>query len=216
MRDTTSTQLSPSEIQPKQENLERAKRHKSFLYIIAMISMFTLAFEWGLFLLSGQNYCVQQKWWFGFSVGLLVLNIFIALIYAGEGKVDVWAPIDNLFAKVTSGQAVTTVFFGFLLSNVLFIMQDGGANSSCLTDLLLINISFGFFFAEKKKIKVAVVVGCLLAYIACCTYYYDASVSKFSFHEIYTSIPFILMTVFVVFINMIIEYQMNKHRQRIV
>lgn len=64
-------------------------------------------------------------------------------------------------------KAVTVLFFCFLMSNVFFIIQDGGAKNSGITNILLLSANFGFFFAQKKRIKYMALISCLFGYLFC-------------------------------------------------
>lgn len=144
------------------------EKYKSFLQIIAIISFLTILFEGGRFVIYLGQLDYIQKTLALMSIVLLFLILVMGLILA-NGFVLHIENFDKVIAKFRShnDRAVTFLFFCFLLSTVLFIIQDGGAKNSGITNILVLCANFGFFFAQKKRIRYIALISCLVGYLIC-------------------------------------------------
>lgn len=145
------------------------EKYKSFLQIIATISFVTLLIEGVkfLFMLYRQLDSVKVSFSIMSIVMLLIISV-LGLVFANgyDLRIDF---VDTIITKCRkrNDRAVTFLFFLFLLATVLYIIQDGGAKNSSITNILLISANLGFFFAKKRRIKYIALISCLLGYLIC-------------------------------------------------
>lgn len=195
------------------ENREKIKekdKYKSFLQIIALISICTIGFE-GIILLGLNTPLFGSTRFIAAIASMAILAVVTIMGFAIAKGTEIWGPMDSLVEKADQGRFVTIMFFAFLVSNLLFIMQDGGAQNSVITDILLLSVSFGFFFAKKKYIRVIVLVSCLVSYTWCSIFYYDMKVGKFIFHSFSQAIIPAFVVLFIAFINVIITAKIKEY-----
>lgn len=193
------------------EQQKTQDKYKSFLSIIALISIITIIFEIVLYAISDSN-TRNDRAICAIPSMVILFAIIVTSLFISNDKIDVIKAFDDFVAKVNRGKAVTYIFFAFLASNALFIIQDGGATHSAITEMLLINTSFGFFLARKGVIKFLVVFSCALAYFVCSFYYFSLIDKKFMFHELGEFVPHLVMFVIAALISTIINWQyLRKH-----
>lgn len=200
--------MEASKMDKKKHDAEEMEKYGSFLHIIAFVSIGTILFELVICFFNIPAFGSARFVLVIISLIILLLIIFMGFAIASGTKI--YDPIDNLITKIDKGKAVTVIFFAFLGSNLVFIMQDGGAQESCITNILLISSSFGFFFAKKKQVKAAVTVLYLFSYISCLIFYYDEEKEIFCFHPITDILPSILVVIFVLLINFIITAKIRN------
>lgn len=187
--------------------------HRNFLYIIIIIAFVTGLFEAALiiFFSSYPDSTIRKTMRIiSFSIIGLIIVLGFSTIMASDPSHDITSAVNIVLSKINAGIAVTIVFFAFIMNNILFIMQDGGAPNSCISSILLINASFGFYFAEKKHIKNWVLIASLGGYLFCSIIYLSTTENTFIFSFV-KAIPHFLMAAFTLFINVVIEYQHKKN-----
>lgn len=183
------------------------EKYKSFLQIISTISFVTLLFEFSRFFMNILYLDDVQKGMAITSIALLFFILVIGLVCA-NGLVLHIDFFDKIIAGIRSRNdiIVTILFFAFLVSNVLFIIQDGGAKNSSITNILLLCANFGFFFAQKIRIKYMALISCLIGYLLCNIVAYTSNegiyLGKPDFSAVITTIMSILF-------NLIITYNVN-------
>lgn len=188
--------------------LNDEKRYKSYLQTISLISFLTAAIEFVLFLfhwysgIKGHIFCA--------IISIAVLVIFCFLGSQIANGTEIFDPIDKLFRNRNKGRTVTVLFFSHLMCVSLFIIQDGGAQASCISNILLLDASFGYFFAAKKAIKRMVNIVCVLSYFLCSLFYFDYTKQAFVRNLTFDIIPYLLTIFFVLGVNTIINYQITN------
>ncbi len=144
------------------------EKYKSFLQIIAIISFITLLIESYILFIHYECLDNIQKTLGITSIVLLLFIVFIGLIFAN----GIVLHIESFDKFITKGRknnniTVTILFFSFLFSTVIFIIQDNGAQNSSITNILLLCANFGFFFAKKIRIRYIALISCLIGYLIC-------------------------------------------------
>lgn len=192
--------------------LNDEKKYKSYLQTISLISFLTAIIESVLFLfhwysgIKGHIFCA--------IISIAVLVIFCFLGSQIANGTEIFDPIDKFFRNCNKGRAVTVLFFSHLVCVSLFIIQDGGAQTSCISNILLLDASFGYFFAAKKIVKCMVNILCVSSYLLCFLVYFDndkqAFVTNFTFEIIPYIFPYLLTILFVLGVNTIINYQITN------
>lgn len=178
------------------------EKYKSFLQIIAIISSLTFMFETvKIFMYFGDLDKIQKTLSIA-SIALLFFILVIGLVFA-NGIVLHIDSFDKLIKKARNynDKTVTILFFGFLLSTVLFIIQDGGAQRSSITNILLLCANFGFFFAQKIRVKYLSLISCLIGYVVSNIIDY-VSGSGFCFNK--PDVSVIITTIMSILFNLII------------
>lgn len=105
------------------------------------------------------------------------------------------------------GRFITALFFLFVASNILFIIQDGGSKNSSISNILLLNATLGCTFAEKSYIKKAIIAVCLLCYFIGFIFYFDISQNRYIFMQINLKsiFPFFIASIITIIVNLYIE-----------
>ena len=197
------------------------EKYKSFLQIIAIISLFTVFFEGGRFLLHVGELDSIQKIFAVTSIVLLLFILAIGLIFANGLSLHVDFIDDFVTRKRKRNDiTVTILFFSFLASTVLFIIQEGGAKNSGMTNILLLCANFGFFFAQKIRIKYIALISCLMGYFFCNIFSYTCAkgffFSKPDFSAVITTIMSILFNLIITSnVNWIIQNNGDKDNQAV-
>ena len=151
-----------------EDEYREEEKYKSFLQIISIISFLTLLFEGARFLINFGRLDNVQHILAIFSIVLLLFIVVIGLVLANGFVLHV-DPFDKIITKIRrrNAKAVTILFFSFLVSTMLYIIQDGGAKNSSITNILLLNANFGFFLAQKKRVRYFALLSCLIGYLLC-------------------------------------------------
>lgn len=188
------------------ENREDEK-YKSFLQIIAIISLLTLIFEGCRILMHFGQLDFIQKCLAVISIVLLLFILFIGLVFANGFSLHI-KPFDDVIEKIRNHNdiVVTILFFSFLVSTVLFIIQDGGAKNSGITNILLLCANFGFFLAQKSRIKYTALISCLIGYLTCNIIGYTPAVG---FYINMPDFSAVITTLMAILFNLIITYNVT-------
>lgn len=187
-------------------------KYISYLQTISFVSILSLAIEFLLWLFFRVPKPEILNTMGIISMTGLVFIGFVGLMSASALKI--YKIIDDFFSRLNKGRCVTALFFAHMFCTALFVIQDGGAKTSCITNILLLDASFGYFFAEKKKIKWAVTVGCVLAYCLCLIVSYNESKMSFELQFSKEIIPYLGVVLFVLGVNGIINYQITRVQKR--
>ena len=189
------------------EEIRSERKYKSFLQTISLISFLTAGIEFFLLVLHWSGIKEQTILAVG-SIVVLVVFGFMGLLIAGETEIS--EPINNFFRKRNKGRSVTVLFFTHLVCVAIFIIQDGGAQTSCISNILLLDASFGYFFAAKKAIKRTVNVLCVILYLLCFTFYFDKAELAFAINFTFDIVSHLLTILFVLGVNTIINSQITR------
>lgn len=209
------------------------EKYKSYLQTISIIAFGTAIMELPLLFTYGDSGLVFKR---GMQLEIGIVSILLLAVAGFLGMaiasgLSINDQIDDFFNNIDKGRAVTALFFIHLLGVTLFIIQDGGAQASCISNILLVDASLGYFFAAKKKVKRAVNVIffivysiCLIFYIAPASYSLDtAIIAKALYYSRrgpeggklvvcfdFGSIPHFLAVLFVIGVNVIINSQISS------
>lgn len=189
------------------------RKYVGYLQTISLISFLTALIE--IFLLF-LHWHVGIKWHMLLaytSVGVLIILGFLGLLVASD--IDISEPINKFFRNRNKGRFVTILFFSHLICVSLFIVQDGGAQTSCISNILLLDAGFGYFFATKKLVKRMVSFLCVLSYLICFLFFFDSTKQVFVTNFTFDILPYLLTILFVLGVNTIINSQItNKSNKR--
>ena len=189
------------------EEIRSERKYKSYLQTISLISFLTAIIEFFLLVLQWTG-IKEQTILAVSSIVILVVFGFMGLLIAGETEIS--EPINKFFRNRNKGKSVTVLFFTHLVCVAIFIIQDGGAQTSCISNILLLDASFGYFFAAKKVIKRMVNVLCVISYLICFTFYFDKAESVFAINFTFDIVSHLLTILFVLGVNTIINSQITR------
>ena len=190
------------------EELNGERKYKSYLQTISFISFLSALIELILFVFQWYTGTKGHILCAGISIVVLIVFGFFGLLIASE--IEIIEPINEFFKNRNKGRSVTVLFFSHLICVSLFIAQDGGAQSSCISNILLLDASFGYFFAAKKVIKRMVNIVCVLSYLLCFLFYFDYTKQTFVRNLTLDILPHLLTILFVLGVNAIINYQITN------
>lgn len=188
--------------------LNEERKYRSYLQTISLISFLTAIIEFALFVfhwytgIKGHILCA--------CISIIVLIVFGFLGVLTASEIEIIEPLNEFFRKRNKGRSVTVLFFAHLICVSLFIAQDGGAQTSCISNILLLDASFGYFFAAKKVIKRMVNIVCVLSYFLCFLFYFDYTKQVFVRNLTFDILPYLLTILFVLGVNAIINYQITN------
>ncbi len=183
------------------------RKYKSYLQTISFISFLTAIIEL-ILLLFHRPVAIGQIVLAVGSIIVLVIFGFIGLLIAGDTEIS--EPINKLLKSCNKGRTVTVLFFTHLVCVAIFIVQDGGAQNSCISNILLLDASFGYFFAAKKIVKRMVNIVCIILYLLCFIFYFNKIELVFAINFTYDIISHLLTILFVLGVNGIINSQITS------
>ena len=127
------------------------KTYASYLQTIALVSFSTAMLE---ILIMIYRWLSDEIFPICVVFGTVSFVILLCAAYIGsmvaKGS-SIAAFIDDFINGRSKGFTVTIMFFLHMILVTLFIFQDGGAKSSCLSSILLIDAGFGFFKNKSEK-----------------------------------------------------------------
>ncbi len=192
---------------------DKEKKYVNYLQTITAVSLATVALEGLLFIVHRPAKAIITLW--GKTVNLdfcfvsivsLVVVAVLALAFSTEWQF--YESIDNFINGRRKDHAVTALFFFHMILVALYIFQDSGVKSSCISNILLLDTCFGYFFSSKVKIKVFVSLLCLFLYSILFIFYFDQG--EFQHGLTIDIVPYILAILFVFGFNGIIYKRIIK------
>lgn len=194
----------------KMTEVNKKALYASYLKTMGFVSLFTVAIELSLFIarLNDGELSGFQKFFSLVSIIILFVNVAIGFLIPEN---EFFKEYRESLQKLITGRTVSILFFSHMICASLFIFQDGGVQSSCVSSVLLLDASFGSIFANKKYMKVLVTVSCLSLYVLTFLYNYSAADKEVVPHYTYDIFPYLLTVVFVLLCNVIInQYSIEK------
>ena len=183
----------------------RERKYVRYLQTISIISILTSIVELILFCFFNPSKTNIQLF---LAVGSLMLLSFIACVgLLISGKLYIYEPINRFFNRQNKSSAVTILFFIHMTCVAVYVIQDGGVQASSVSNILLLDASFGYFFAEQKRIKHLVSILCLLYYVIGYLFYFDKSTGVFQICLTWDFLPALITVLSVMGINLIINDQ---------
>lgn len=185
--------------------LDVEQKYKSYLQTISFIAFLSASIEFVYWVIFHRHQAEKLNAMAIASMIGLVLAGFLGVFIASQ--LEIYEPLDNFINNLNKGRCVTVLFFVHLICISVFVIQDGGARSSCITNVLLLDASFGYFFAEKKVIKRLVTFLCILAYLLCLIISWNSTKEGFEIHLSGDIFPSLFVVLFVLGVNAIINHQ---------
>lgn len=184
------------------------KTYASYLQTIALVSFSTAMLE---ILIMIYRWLSDEIFPICVVFGTVSFVILLCAAYIGsmvaKGS-SIAAFIDDFINGRSKGFTVTIMFFLHMILVTLFIFQDGGAKSSCLSSILLIDAGFGFYFSSKTKVKRGVVIGCSVFYLF--TYILHLENGELVHDFTFEILPYFGTVILVLLTNEIINSQITK------
>ena len=192
------------------EDNEKKPMYSSYLKTIGFVSLVTVVIELFLFIahlinneLNSIQICIAV-----ISIVFLFLALSAGFLIPDE---DFLKACRHQLDKLINGKTVTVLFVTHIICSSLFIFQDGGVQSSCVSNILLLDASFGCIFANEKHMKVIVTLSCLGLYVL--TYLYNTESTDIIPNVTYAIVPYLLTVLFILLCNVIInQYSVEKAR----
>ena len=195
--------------------------YSGYLQTIGFVSILTFLAELIAFLTSQNDYSPLQN-----TIAVICIISWVAVIgvafILGTSNLDIVGSINkiNSISNRARGRWTVALFFVHMLLVAVYIFLDGGAKTSCISSILLMDASFGFMVANSHFMKWIVNSSCVALYLLTFFVHIDSSGSNYTSNIVFNYFNFepdnkviaYLSAIFYVFItNAIINWKIEKN-----
>ena len=198
--------------------------YSGYLQTIALVSILTFLAEAIAFLASKSDYSSIQR-----TIAIICLIAWVVVItlafILGSTNLDIVESIDkiNSLSNRAKGRWTVALFFVHMLLVAVYIFLDGGARTSCISSILLMDASFGFMVANNPRMKLIVNISCVILYgLTFCVhintggsnYINNTAFTYFNFEFDFKVIAYLFVVLYVFATNTIINSKIEKNTRR--